>query len=80
MVKSKRNTNSGAQLKSTMWDVLLKCKYMVNLLTVIRLELWLKDMVVRLIQVITSETKKHKEQCHINTFKNEASEVILLNI
>ena len=53
---------------------------MVNLLTVIRLELWLKDMVVRLIQVITSETKKHKEQCHINTFKNEASEVILLNI
>lgn len=73
----KRTTNSGAQLKSTKWDVLLKCKYVANLLTVIRLELWLKDMVVRLIQLVTTETKK---QCHINTFKNEAGEVILLNI
>ena len=53
---------------------------MVNLLTVIRLELWLKDMVVRLIQLVTTETKKHKKQCHINTFKNEAGEVMLLNI
>lgn len=76
----KRNTNFGAQLKSTKWDVLLKCKYVVNLLTVIRLELWLKDMVVRLIQLVTTERKKHKKQCHINIFKNEAGEVILLNI
>ena len=53
---------------------------MVNLLTVIRLELWLKDMVVRLIQLVTTERKKHKKQCHINIFKNEAGEVILLNI
>lgn len=59
-LQEKRNTNSGAQPKSTRGDVLLKCKYVVNLLTVIRLELWLKDMVVRLIQLITLKQKSIK--------------------